>query len=190
MPIPDPNNPTPTPANPNPEPARPPPPPENPPPEPPGVPPPSPGPVPYPEEEPNQIPPASPPEVPSSPKHPGPAADSAETHVEMRAFRWLKRSVVVVVCILGTVALATAQSPNGGEELVPVDPCQAKPEDHSEDPTTDTSKKAQPSQNALEDCKGVLTPPTTGDEEIEEPPPDTGTTRIIRPDDVPEQPPN
>ncbi|MBB6470325.1 hypothetical protein HNQ96_006222 [Aminobacter lissarensis] len=86
--------------------------------------------------------------------------------------------------------MATAQSSNGSEELVPADPCQAKPADHSEDPTTDTSKEALASQNILEHCKGVLTPPKTGDQEIEEPPPDTGTTRIIRPGDVPVQPPN
>lgn len=130
MPTPDPNNPTPTPDNPNPEPARPPSPPETPPPEPPGVPPPSPGPVPYPEEEPNQVLPASPPEVPAPLKHPGPTAGSAGTHFEMGAFRRLKWSVIVVACILGTVGLATAQSSNGGEEALPADPCQAKPEDH------------------------------------------------------------
>jgi hypothetical protein len=129
----------------------------------------------------------APPGVP--PPSPGPAG-SAKTRVEPCAFVWLKRIVVIVACTVGAVASATAQSSNGGEELVPADPCQAKPGDHSEDPTVDTSREALPSENTLEHCKGVLTPPKIGDHEIEEPPPNTGTTRIIRPGDIPEQAPN
>lgn len=40
----------------------------------------------------------------------------------------------------------------------------------------------------LVDCEdGVLAPPATGDEEVEVTPPDTGTTPVIPPDDVPQQ---
>lgn len=187
MPTPDPNNPTPTPDNPNPEPARPPPPPETPPPEPPGVPPPSPNPIPSPEEEPIQIPPGSPSEVPFGPNFPRPAAVNVE--MEAGASWGLIRAVAVLACVVGTVALATAQSSNGSEEVVPSDPCQAAPADRSENPMPDKSKEVLRPQNKLEHCEGVLTPPETGDR-IEEPPPDTGTTRIIRPGDIPVQPPN
>ena len=45
------------------------------------------------------------------------------------------------------------------------------------------------SRPSLENCNGVLTPPRTGDEEIEEPAPNTGTTPVIPPGAVPEQPP-
>jgi|APFEC2959095171_1045051.scaffolds.fasta_scaffold08097_1 hypothetical protein len=185
IPTPDPNNPMPTPDNPHPEPARPPPAPETPPPEPPGVPQPSPDPVPSPGEEPIQIPPGSPPEVPPGPDFPRPAAVNVEPGVS----QGLISAAIVLGCVVATVALATAQSSNGSEEVVPSDPCQAEPADRSQNQTSDKSKELPRPQNKLEHCEGVLTPPETGDR-IEEPPPDTGTTRIIRPDDVPVQPPN
>jgi len=187
---PDPNNPTPTPGNPNPEPARPPPPPETPPPEPPSVPPLAPDPIPAPEDEPIQIPPGSPNEVPSERNYSGPSLLEEEANVvKTDVCRKLKLTVAMLVCIMGTATSATAQ-PGGEQEVVPADPCQVQPEARSEDLTPDPPKEDLRSQNALEHCKGVLTPPRTGDEEIEEPPPNTGTTRIIRPGDVPEQPPN
>lgn len=187
---PDPNNPTPTPGNPNPEPARPPPPPETPPPEPPGVPPLAPDPIPAPEDKPIQIPPGSPTEVPSEPNYSGTSPLMEGTYVvKPGAYRKLKLAVAMLVCIVGTVTSATAQL-DGEQEVVPADPCQARPEARSEDLPPDQPKEDSRSRNALEHCEGVLTPPKTGDEEMEEPPPDTGTTRIIRPGDVPEQPPN
>jgi hypothetical protein len=39
----------------------------------------------------------------------------------------------------------------------------------------------------LDDCDGVLKPPTVGDTEIVEPAPDVGRTPVIRPDELPEQ---
>ena len=39
----------------------------------------------------------------------------------------------------------------------------------------------------LDDCDGVLKPPTVGDTEMVEPAPDVGRTPVIRPDEVPEQ---
>ena len=46
------------------------------------------------------------------------------------------------------------------------------------------------SRLSLQDCNGVLKPPPTGDREIEETPPDIGTTPVIPPGAVPQQPPN
>jgi hypothetical protein len=40
----------------------------------------------------------------------------------------------------------------------------------------------------LDRCNGVLRPPPTEDQEIEEPSPDTGTTPIVPPGELPEQP--
>jgi hypothetical protein len=190
-PAPDPNNPTPTADNPNPEPAHPPPPPETPPSEPIGVPPPSPNPIPSPGDEPVQIPPASPPEVPSGLSHGGPSRFLNErTDAKARAHRGAIWATAALACIVETIGLAAAQSPNGAEEAAPSDPCQVKPEDRSENLTPDGSKEASRAPVTLEHCEGVLTPPKTGDEEIEEPPPDTGRIRIIQPDNMPEQPPN
>lgn len=100
------------------------------------------------------------------------------------------QALALLACFLGTTALAGAQSSSGVEDDVPSDPCQVKPADRSENLAPDESKEALRPPITLEHCEGVLTPPKTGDEEIEEPPPDTGKTRIIQPDDMPEQPPN
>ena len=40
----------------------------------------------------------------------------------------------------------------------------------------------------LNRCKGILIPPPTGDAEMVEPAPDIGTTPVIPPDSVPDQP--
>ncbi|TCN21282.1 hypothetical protein [Sinorhizobium americanum] len=39
----------------------------------------------------------------------------------------------------------------------------------------------------LDDCDGILKPPKVGDTEMVEPAPDTGTTPLIRPEDLPRQ---
>jgi hypothetical protein len=41
----------------------------------------------------------------------------------------------------------------------------------------------------LDDCDGVLKPPPTGDAEMTAPAPDEGKTPIIKPGEVPQQPP-
>lgn len=186
--MPDPNNPRPTPDNPNPEPARPPTPPETPnPDEPPGVPPPSPDPIPSPGEEPVQIPPETPPEVPPEvPPRPGFPAPTAV------------RTSVLAAALLGCLVAVspTAAQTSGGDTDVtePTDPCQAQPDDQGDPDDDETDGGDDRADNdrrlALEHCNGVLTPPGTGDQEIEEPAPDAGTTPVIPPEFVPEQPPD
>lgn len=39
----------------------------------------------------------------------------------------------------------------------------------------------------LDDCNGVLEPPSTGDADIVEPAPSVGRTPVIRPEQIPEQ---
>ncbi|WP_095204945.1 hypothetical protein [Mesorhizobium carmichaelinearum] len=41
----------------------------------------------------------------------------------------------------------------------------------------------------LDDCGGVLKPPATGDQGMTSPPPDEGKTPIIKPGELPAQPP-
>lgn len=50
-------------------------------------------------------------------------------------------------------------------------------------------KSDEPLSGTLERCKGVLAPPPSGDAEMTAPAPDAGKTPVIRPDEVPEQPP-
>lgn len=42
----------------------------------------------------------------------------------------------------------------------------------------------------LEPCNGVLFPPRVGDDEMTAPPPTVGRTPVIRPGDIPDQPPS
>lgn len=179
MASPDPNNPQPTPDNPNPEPARPPMPPETEPGEPPGVPSPSPDPIPSPDEEPLQIPPDAPPEVPSEPTFPAPTAILAS--VVAAAF---------LSCIVAVNSPAAQTLGDGQSVTEPTDPCRAQPNDQAQSDGDATEGQAgnDPSP-ALDHCNGVLTPPPTGDQDIEQLPPDDGATPVIPPETVPEQPP-
>ena len=73
-------------------------------------------------------------------------------------------------------------------------PCQVEPEDRSDGTERNgaegrNDEAENGSRPSLEDCNGVLIPPRTGDEEIEEPALNTGTTPVIPPGAVPEQPP-
>lgn len=184
-PVPDPNSPQPTPGNPNPEPARPPPPPETPPPDtPPGVPPPTPDPIPAPEEEPVQIPPGTPPEIPSQPGFPAPTAS-------VRPFRQIGTGILAValLSLVGSPYPVAAQTPENDDEPKALERCRAEPEEQAEEKEEEQSNEDQRTSEILERCNGVLLPPPTGDREIEEPPADSGTTPVIPPGAVPQQPP-
>ncbi|MET3791266.1 hypothetical protein [Aquamicrobium terrae] len=185
--MPDPNDPQPTPDNPNPAPARPPTPPETPQPDqPPSVPPPSPDPIPSPNDEPVQIPPDTPSEVPPQPEFPGPTA--------MRAWGLVVVLLGCVAAISPTAAQISDNEPEASDKepevTEPMDRCQAQPDGEKQ---ADAERDDQHANNAprpeLDDCNGVLTPPKTGDGEMEEQPPDTGTTPVIPPEAVPGQPP-
>lgn len=181
----DPNDPRPAPDNPNPEPARPPFPPETP--EPadlPGIPSPTPDPIPSPGEEPVQIPPGSPPEIPTQPGFPAPTAARA-----------VAIAVASLLLCVGSANMALAQTSDGtGNSATPADPCRVEPQDQNDDGQNGgygNDETADPDDSAerpsLEDCNGVLAPPTVGDGEIVEPAPDTGTMPVIPPGTVPQQ---
>lgn len=79
--------------------------------------------------------------------------------------------------------LPETASPDTPAQAIPpsTDPCAAQPGDG-----------AQTLSGQLADCGGVLTPPETGTSGIEAPvpAPDPGTTPVIPPDAVPDQPAN
>lgn len=79
--------------------------------------------------------------------------------------------LIAVACVLSGPALAEDPAPREN-------PCVADPPPSSSD---------QSLTDQLDACNGVLTPPKVGDGEIVEPPPATGTLRVIRPPAVPEQ---
>lgn len=169
-PAPDPNNPQPKPGNPNPEPARPPFPSEAPPAEPPGIPPPTPDPVPDPGQAPVELPPATPDEVPQQPDFPAPTAVL------------LSAAIMIGLLDVHPSRAQQPQSPPPASEA-----CRAAPQDNGRD--GDAAAAGQSPQVMLEDCDGVLKPPRTGAPQIEETPPDIGTTPVIPPGQIPAQPP-
>lgn len=89
------------------------------------------------------------------------------------------------------VALVVAQpawpSPGGGEGSSAQNDCRVPMDGDATATDTQEPGKGRELTEQLNDCRGVLTPPRTGDNEIATPPPKTGTMPVIRPDAVPEQ---
>ncbi|WP_146126799.1 hypothetical protein [Labrys okinawensis] len=122
--------------------------------------------------------------------------------VAWTAFRTAFRTGLLLAASLCWIALyspAVSQTsdhdPNAKSSA---DPCQSNPRDRSKsEDKSENGANAEGGDNRrpktaspdMERCKGVLTPPKTGDEEIEKPAPDTGTTPVIPPGKVPEQAP-
>lgn len=74
----------------------------------------------------------------------------------------------------------------------PPEKCRAAPDgEGATTPADPTKPSASPDSltDTLADCNGVLAPPPTGDQGIAEPAPNTGETPVIKPDELPQQPP-
>ncbi|TGQ64223.1 hypothetical protein EN829_020160 [Mesorhizobium sp. M00.F.Ca.ET.186.01.1.1] len=85
--------------------------------------------------------------------------------------------------MLALAAPAVAQT---GQQTIdePQDKCSMQPEkDAKEQPASATLTEK------LGDCGGVLKPPPTGDQGMAAPAPDEGNTPVIKPGEVPQQPP-
>ena len=95
------------------------------------------------------------------------------------------RSLVIAVAIAASLSGATissAQTPNESDPSTS-NPCLVEPDRERDAPHDDNGLTEK-----LDRCNGVLTPPTE-DREIEEPPPQTGKTPVIPPEELPEQQP-
>ena len=82
------------------------------------------------------------------------------------------------------LALAAAQTVQQQNPAQQADKCRVQ---------TDPDTKQQPGSGnlteKLNDCGGVLKPPATGDQGMAAPAPDEGKTPVIKPGEVPAQPP-
>ncbi|MBI2255324.1 MAG: hypothetical protein HYU58_11940 [Proteobacteria bacterium] len=68
--------------------------------------------------------------------------------------------------------------------------CRAAPDENGNaEPSGDAAGQQTPLTQTLEECRGVLKPPPTGDTDMTAPPPEGGKTPMIKPPDIPEQPP-
>jgi len=91
--------------------------------------------------------------------------------------------IIASLLVMQPLAAPAAQKPkNLEQDQAPIssDPCQVAPgQDH------DTNTK-----NNIKDlnrCSGILKPPPNTDNEIQKPPPQQGSTPVIRPEELPPQ---
>jgi len=93
---------------------------------------------------------------------------------------------VFLPCALLAVA-GPAAAQDGGEGAPPAH-CQAQPQDGGQQPPAAADGNGN-SADKLGSCGGVLQPPPSGDQGMMQPPPDQGKTPVIKPGEVPVQPP-
>ena len=96
------------------------------------------------------------------------------------------KTLVLAACLAVLQSPAAMAQSENERQPPPADPCETLPEaERNAEPGTE-----QELAEKLDRCNGVLKPPPTGDQAIEEPPPDTGTTPVIPPNELPpDQPP-
>lgn len=97
----------------------------------------------------------------------------------------MKTLAIVPFSLMLALALpATAQTDQQQNAAPQADKCRAQ---------TEQDAKQQPSDanltQTLTDCGSVLKPPPTGDQGMAAPAPDQGKTPVIKPGEVPAQPP-
>lgn len=97
----------------------------------------------------------------------------------------LSRMLFVIVALV--FAQPAWSSSGGDEEAAAQRDCRVPTDDGAAASDTPATGDRQALTEQLDDCRGVLKPPRTGDNEIATPPPKTGTMPVIRPDAVPEQ---
>jgi predicted transglutaminase-like cysteine proteinase len=94
------------------------------------------------------------------------------------------KPLAVVSVMLALAMPAMAQTNQQQNPAGQADKCRMQP---------DQGGKQQPGggnlTDKLNDCGGVLKPPATGDQGMAAPAPDEGKTPVIKPGDVPAQPP-
>lgn len=88
--------------------------------------------------------------------------------------------------MLALAVPAAAQTENN--TAPPTDKCRAQP-DQGAKQQPQNGNLADNLTETLNDCGGVLKPPPTGDQGMATPAPDVGKTPVIKPGEVPPQPP-
>ncbi|RWM80151.1 MAG: hypothetical protein EOR84_35270 [Mesorhizobium sp.] len=103
----------------------------------------------------------------------------------------MKPSALLPITLLGALALAApvaAQTDN--QDQAPAGHCQAQPQNGEQQQPPPANNGAGDSlTEMLDPCNGVLLPPPTGDRGMAAPPPDEGKTPVLKPGEVPPQPP-
>ncbi|ESY04649.1 hypothetical protein NKK48_26060 [Mesorhizobium sp. C386A] len=93
----------------------------------------------------------------------------------------------LIPCVLLLALADPAAAQDNGDRNGPAAPCQAQPQDDAREPPV--ANGGGESTSTLGPCGGVLQPPPSGDQGMTQPPPDQGKTPVIKPGEVPAQPP-
>ncbi|RWM20300.1 MAG: hypothetical protein EOR73_14750 [Mesorhizobium sp.] len=109
----------------------------------------------------------------------------------MKLFEFLPRTLVMGV--LGSLAWAApvaAQTDTQTQDQARAQsgPCQAQPQNGQQPPPVNNGDNNSLA-DTLDPCNGVLQPPPTGDRGMAASPPDEGKTPVLKPGEVPAQPP-
>jgi hypothetical protein len=99
----------------------------------------------------------------------------------------LSRVSAALALLMASSCVAMAAA---GDIEPPPEKCRVQPQQNeAQQPTeADPGQTGSTSLTAgLDECDGVLKPPAMGDHEMTQPPPATGETPIVRPEDLPEQ---
>lgn len=92
--------------------------------------------------------------------------------------------------LLALAGPAAAQTDDQMNAPTPGGPCQAEPQGQNDGQKPSTTSGGNGGLTGkLEPCGGVLQPPPTGDQGMAQPAPNEGRTPVIRPGEVPAQPP-
>ncbi|MGX5827751.1 hypothetical protein [Mesorhizobium sp. 43Arga] len=94
------------------------------------------------------------------------------------------KPLVIASLMLALAVPAAAQTDQQGTDPAPqVDKCRVQPDQGKQQPGGGNLSEK------LNDCGGVLRPPATGDQGMATPAPDVGKTPVIKPGQIPAQPP-
>ncbi|CAH2395386.1 hypothetical protein [Mesorhizobium escarrei] len=102
----------------------------------------------------------------------------------------MKPFAFLPITLLGALAVAApaaAQTDNETQNQAPAGHCQAQPQNDLQQ--TPPVNNGDSLTDTLDPCNGVLLPPPTGDQGMAAPPPDEGKTPVLKPGEVPPQPP-
>ncbi|BCG79478.1 hypothetical protein [Mesorhizobium sp. 113-3-3] len=92
-------------------------------------------------------------------------------------------AIASLMLALAVPAAAQTGQQQGTNPAPQVDKCRVQPDQGKQQPDSGNLTEK------LNDCGGVLKPPATGDQGMAAPAPDEGKTPVIKPGEVPPQPP-
>ncbi|MER9439946.1 hypothetical protein NKI79_00830 [Mesorhizobium sp. M0340] len=95
------------------------------------------------------------------------------------------RPLIFLPYMLGAMVLAAPAAAQPGEQAQS-DRCKVEPQDQKNQQQKPAGSNLS---DTLEPCGGVLKPPPTGDQGMATPPPNEGKTPVLKPGEVPPQPP-